>query len=399
MIARALRFAWLRVRREPGRTALAVLGVTAIGALLFDMLMLSNGLLVSFRERLDRSGFDVRVAASESAVVTGPPIERASALVAELKRLPPVAAVQRVSLGSADVDGDTSGRHVAVIGVDLGAPVPWTIQSGRAPLDTDAPPALVVNRNMARQFGLEAGSGLTLRGRCGGDSAPLPFTAGVVAIAEFQNDAANALTAAASYRSLAALCGGADADQADLLLVTSKRSRGADAAAIAVREAAPALYVVTNEQLVERFGRIEFSYFRQLSSVLTTVTLFFGLLLVAVLLTVSVNQQLGEIAALRALGLSRARVMAGVFCESLLLIGIGGAAAVPLGGVLSLWLDGILRSLPGIPGDAHFFVFTPRALALHAALMVAGAAAAAVYPMRLVAALPVAATLRREIGS
>ena len=49
MIARALSFSWLRVRREPGRTALAVLGVTAIGALLFDMLLLSNGLLVSFR--------------------------------------------------------------------------------------------------------------------------------------------------------------------------------------------------------------------------------------------------------------------------------------------------------------------------------------------------------------
>lgn len=399
MIARALGFAWLRVRREPGRTALAVLGVTAIGALLFDMLLLSNGLLVSFRERLDRSGFDVRVAASDSAVMSGPPIERASSLVAELARLPQVAAVQRVSLGSADVEGNASARHVAVIGVDLHAPVPWTILSGRAPLDVDRPPALVVNRNMARQFALGAGSALTLRGRCGVDSAPLPLTSRVVAIADFQNDAANALTAAMSYRSLAALCGGRDADHADMLLLASKRASGADAAALAVREAAPGLYVVTNEQLVERFGRIEFSYFRQLSSVLTTVTLFFGLLLVAVLLTVSVNQQLGEIAALRALGLSRARVMAGVFCESLLLIGIGGAAAVPLGGLLSLWLDGILRSLPGIPGDAHFFVFTPQALALHAALMAAGAVMAAVYPMRLVAALPVAATLRREIGS
>ena len=398
MISRAVSFAWLRVRREPGRTGLAVLGVTAIGALLFDMLMLSNGLLVSFRERLDQSGFDVRVAASQGAIMTGLPIERASSLMERLKRLTQVAAVQRVSLGSAVVEGDLADRRVAVIGVDLGAPGPWTIVNGRAPLDADPTRALVVNRNMARQFGLDAGSTLRLRGRCGGDAAPLPFTARVVGIADFQNDAANALTTAVSYRSLGVLCGGA-ADQADMLLITSKRGRGPDAAAMAVRDVAPDLYVVTNAELVERFGRVEFSYFRQLSSVLTTVTLFFGLLLVAVLLTVSVNQQLGEIAALRALGLSRARVMAGVFCESLLLIGLGGAAAVPLGGMLSVWLDGILRSLPGIPGDAHFFVFTPRARALHAALMVAGAGAAAVYPMRLVAALPVAATLRREIGS
>jgi ABC-type lipoprotein release transport system permease subunit len=88
-----------------------------------------------------------------------------------------------------------------------------------------------------------------------------------------------------------------------------------------------------------------------------------------------------------------------VFCESLLLIGIGGTAAVPLGTVLSWWLDAILRSLPGIPADAHFFVFTARAVFLHAALMTTGAVAAALYPMRLVAVLPVAATLRREIGS
>jgi putative ABC transport system permease protein len=400
VIARALRFAWLRVRREPGRTALGVLGVTAIGALLFDMLLLSNGLLVSFRDRLDRSGFDVRVMASESPVMAGPPIEQVAPLTSALRRLPVVAAVQRVSFGSADVEGHVSSRRIALAGVDLAAPVPWAIVRGRGPLDADAPAGLVVNRNLARQFGLDVGSAVSLRGRCGGASAPLPLATRVIATADFQNDAADALTAAMSYRALATLCGGGDGDRADILLVTSRPgSGGPDAVAAAIRGLAPSLYVVTNEQLVDRFGRIEFSYFRQLSSVLTTVTLFFGLLLVAVLLTVSVNQQLGEIAALRALGLSRARVMTGVFCESLLLIGIGGTAAVPLGTVLSWWLDAILRSLPGIPADAHFFVFTARAVFLHAALMTTGAVAAALYPMRLVAVLPVAATLRREIGS
>jgi putative ABC transport system permease protein len=399
MIARAFRFAWLRVRREPGRTSLAVLGVTAIGALLFDMLLLSNGLLVSFRERLDRSGFDVRVLGSESAVVAGPPIDGVSRLTASLRQLPAVAAVQRASFASAQVEGHATERRVSVAGVDLSAPLPWTIVQGRAPRDTDAPPGLVINRTMARTFGLELGAALSLRGRCGGESPPLPIAARVVAVADFPNDAADALTAAMSYRALTTLCGTAT-DQADALLVTSNATAGgADAAAAAIRQAAPSLYVVTNAELVDRFGRIEFSYFRQLSSVLTTVTLFFGLLLVAVLLTVSVNQRLGEIAALRALGLSRARVMAGVFCESLLLIGIGGTAAVPLGMVLSLWLDAILRSLPGIPADAHFFVFTGRAVVLHAALMTAGAVAAALYPMRLVAALPVAGTLRREVGT
>jgi ABC-type lipoprotein release transport system permease subunit len=127
MIGRALGFAWLRVRREPGRTALAVLGVTAIGALLFDMLLLSNGLLVSFRDRLDRSGFDVRIMGSDSAVMTGPPIEEASAIAARLKQLPSVAAVQRLSIASADVEGTDTAERVAVAGVDLDAPLPWTL--------------------------------------------------------------------------------------------------------------------------------------------------------------------------------------------------------------------------------------------------------------------------------
>ena len=397
---RAMAFAWLRVRREPGRMALGVLGVTAIGALLFDMLLLSNGLLVSFRERLDRSGFDVRVISSESAVIAGPPIEDVSARVARLERSPSISAVQRVRVGSADVQGRASGRHIAIAGLDFSAPVPWTLLEGTMPHGGTSPAPLVINRNLARDFHLAVGSEVVLAGRCGEASRPLPVDARVAAIAEFQNDAADALTAATSSDAAAALCGERGDDRADMLLIRSNPAAGGpEAAAAAARAVLPGLHALTNDQIVERFSRVEFSYFRQLSSVLTAVTLFFGLLLIAVLLTVSINQQLGYIAALRALGLTRMRVMAGVLCESALLIGIGGAAAVPVGGLLSLWLDRILRSLPGIPADARFFVFTAHALAIHGALLVVGAVLAAIYPMRLVAALPIAATLRREVVS
>ena len=47
-------------------------------------------------------------------------------------------------------------------------------------------------------------------------------------------------------------------------------------------------------------------------------------MLITVLLTVSVNQRLGEIAALRALGFSRRRMAADVLWESVLLVGLGG---------------------------------------------------------------------------
>jgi hypothetical protein len=96
-------------------------------------------------------------------------------------------------------------------------------------------------------------------------------------------------------------------------------------------------------------------------------------------------------------GLSRARVVAGVLFESVMMVGAGAILAVPVGLALSVWLDGILRGLPGIPTDVHFFVFESRALVSYAWLLGGASIGAALYPMRIVATLPIAATLRREV--
>src|ERR671921_433730 len=132
-----------------------------------------------------------------------------------------------------------------------------------------------------------------------------------------------------------------------MLLVASTGDAAATAAAVS--RARPDLAAMTNADVVGRIQQTGFTYFRQISTVLTTVTLSFAVLLIAVLLTVSVNQRLGEIAALRALGFSRGRVVADVLCESALIVGIGGALSLPLGWALALRLDGILKQMPGIP--------------------------------------------------
>ena len=154
---------------------------------------------------------------------------------------------------------------------------------------------------------------------------------------------------------------------------------------------------ITNEQIVARMQAQGFTYFRQISAVLSAITLLFGFLLITVLLTVSVNQRLAEIAALRALGFSRMRAAADVFVQGALLVGIGGVLAVPLGMALSIWLDRILKAMPGIPAAMHFFVFEPRTLVTHAALLLATTLLASAYPMWLVARLPIASTLRNEV--
>lgn len=406
----ALRFAWLSLARQPARSLLGIIGLTAIGALLFDMLLLSRGLVLSFGELLERSGFDVRVLASDAPPFAGPRIVGASALARDIASIPGIDAVLQLRVRDAEVVAaskdlqptlESGTAHVEFIGSDPQGRSMWTIVEGQdLRIAPASPSAIVVNRPLAQRLGLRPGSSLFLRGRCGDDSNALPpvqFT--VVGIAEFPFDSASSFTAAGTLSDADRLCAEQNADRAEMILVRSKPQAGAPAAAAAIRAAHPELYIVTNDQLVERFSRVEFSYFRQISTVLATVTMFFGFLLVTVLLTVSVNQRLVEIAALRALGLSRFRVAAGVVWESIMLVGIGGAAAVPLGAAVSVWLDGILRSLPGLPVGLHFFVFQPRALAIYAALLAVASIGAAGYPARIVAVLPIAATLRREVVS
>jgi putative ABC transport system permease protein len=127
------------------------------------------------------------------------------------------------------------------------------------------------------------------------------------------------------------------------------------------------------------------------------MTVVFAFLLVGTLLTVSTNQRLGEIAALRALGIGRPRIASMLLYESALLVGGGGVLALPLGGMLAFGLDRILRQMPGVPERLHFFVFAPGALALHLALLAATAIIAASYPIWLTARLPIASTLRHEV--
>jgi putative ABC transport system permease protein len=223
------------------------------------------------------------------------------------------------------------------------------------------------------------------------------LTYGVAGIAEFPFDENAALTAATRLAGFRRLCGQHGPDEADLFLVAARERHGPQAAVRAIRGLRPDLHAFSNEEMVERFQQVGFSYFRQISTVLSSVTLFFGFLLITVLLTVSVNQRFAEIATLRALGLSRRRVVLDVLCQSVLLVGAGGALSLPLGMALAAWLDTILRALPEIPASLHFFVFHRRALWLHAALLGFTALAAALYPMRLVARLPIAATLRDEV--
>ena len=406
---RSIAFAWRRLVRQPGRAGLGVLGVAAVGALLFDMLLLSRGLVVSLADRLDRVGFDVRVTTGDALSVAGDRIEHVSAVVAKVARLPQVEAVVSMRIGDGWVLWPELRVPLTIIGATPGQNAGWQIVEGRNLHESRGTlPPVVVSRSVlsatmrasGRTATTEIGRTLTVRGDClDGMSALPPVEFEIVGVGTFPLDGASSRTAAVAPHHLAQVCGDQGADEADFLLVASRPAFGAAVTARAVGDALPELYVFTNQDLLDEFYRVGFSYFRQISTVLATVTLVFGFLLISTLLTVSVNQRVTEIATMRAMGFSRGRIVADLVYESAMLVGAGGVLALPLGGVLAVVLDDILRAMPGLPLDLHFFVFEPRAVAAYAGLLTVTAVVAAVYPARLATRLPIAATLRDEVVS
>ena len=388
-----LPFAWRSLVRQPARSTLGILGVAAVGALLFDMLLLSQGLVLSMRDLLDRMGFDIRVTAQEPLPGRGPDLADAPDARRAIAALPSVRSVTSIRSEDASLHRNGAGEPGAMfIAVD-GPTHPWTLVQGR---DIAADDEAVVNRHAAERLALEPGSLVEVSASCGGRiEAPPRVTFRVVGIVNVPFEPPQRAAVATTIPGLESACGGTRDGSADFLAVVSAGDTTAALAAIA--EARPDLRAFTNEQIVGRLQQGGFTYFRQISTVLITVTVSFALLLITVLLTVSVNQRLGEVAALRALGFSRRRVVLDVFCESALIVGIGGVLSLPVGWLMASALDRILKRMPNIPADLHFFVFQPDALVIHAALLCATAVLAALYPMQLVARLPIATTLRNEV--
>ena len=210
----AMGFAWRSLVRQPARASLGVLGVAAVGALLFDMLLLSQGLVVSMRGLLERTGFDLRVTATDVLPGQGPLIAEAVARADAIARLPSVRSAIALRLANAFIEGKTPrGLITSFQGVGGSGVRPWTMLRGR---DVGGGPEIVINENTSARLRIGPGDRVTLRGVCSGEREALPpvqFT--VSGVAEFPFDTPNGATAATTLDMLASACGGNEANQAD----------------------------------------------------------------------------------------------------------------------------------------------------------------------------------------
>ncbi len=184
-------------------------------------------------------------------------------------------------------------------------------------------------------------------------------------------------------------------DRASLILVKARSDADAPALALRLREEFPGLEVYSVADLV-KFFKQRLVYFRQLSYILGTLSLIVSVLLISTLLAITVNERLGEIATLRAIGIARATIIRQVLLEGALLTGVGAGLGMLLGLITARYLDSILTSFPGLPAAFSFFVPRRESIVTAGLVVLLTGGLAGLYPAWLAARAPIAATLRSE---
>jgi putative ABC transport system permease protein len=184
-------------------------------------------------------------------------------------------------------------------------------------------------------------------------------------------------------------------DRASLFMVGVREGATGDSLQRWIEDAVPRVDAISTREALARVDE-RLSYFRQMALILGAVSLLVGFLLVTTLVTVSVNQRIGEIAVQRAIGIARSHVVQQIVIESLVISTLGAAFGLALGLATARWLNAILASFPGLPTAIDFFLFQPRAAWTALALLIVSGLLAGVYPSWRAASLPIARTMREE---
>jgi putative ABC transport system permease protein len=383
--------------RHRSRTILAVLGVAIAAAMLLDMVMLASGMRESFRELLMTRGFEIRLAPKGTLPFdTDATIADVGAVTEILRRNPDIEAISpvmgsSVHIPTGEADGNVSS---AVLGIDPLVQGDYELLAGE---DVTRAEAIVANDYLLERLGAKIGD--TLEVATGYDPQTRSYTGQrrlvVTGRVRFIYGATQQPGSAVRRETLEEMLEPERRDRASLFMVRLRE--GADAEQVRAWIAAE-LPNVTAISIATAIAQVDqrLSYFRQLAFILGAVSLFVGFLLVTTLLTVSVNERAGEIAVMRAVGVSRAHVVQQIVIEGMAISIAGAVLGLALGLVTARYLNAILAAFPGLPMAIDFFLFQPRAAWSALALLVASGIGAGIYPAWRAASLPIAESLRRE---
>ena len=383
------------LRRRPSRTLLAVLGVAVSAAMLLDMVMLATGMRESFRTLLTARGFELRLAPRGTLPFdTDATIGNAGAIATTLRSNAAIGAISPVLGASLHLPrGDSTITSVG-LGVHAAVQGDYELLEGREPLAGDA---MVVNDDLLHALGARVGDSVQV---AVGYDPQLRLYAGrrTIAItgrARFLYLSRGQRAAALPLETLPARHGASRRDRVSLFMVDV--TPGADAEAVRewIEKAVPSATAISTATAIAQVDE-RLSYFRQLSFILGAVSLGVGFLLVTTLVTVSVTERIGEIAVMRAIGVSKLHIVQQIIVEGIAISIVGAIAGLGLGLVTARYLNSILAAFPGLPTAIDFFLFQPSAAWTALGLLALSGIAAGIYPAWRGASLPIAETLRRD---
>lgn len=390
-----LTLAFASLVRHRARTILAVLGVAVSAAMLLDMVMLSTGMRESFRSLLLAQGFQLRLAPKGTLPFdTDATIRDADSLLALLRARPEVERVSPVLGGQLHIPTPVGAVTAAALGVESAVQGDYELIEGRAPA---APNELVANDATLRAIGKTIGD--TVSAAAGYDpqlralSGVRPLL--VVGRVRFVYMAADQRGISLPLATLRAMRGADAQDRISLAMVRLRPRTDAEAMRTEVERLLPRVTVVSTADAIRQVDE-RLSYFRQLAVILGAVSLIVGFLLVTTLMTVSVNERIGEIAVMRAIGVRRGRVVAQIVLEGTAIMAVATPLGLALGLLTARYLNSILARFPGLPERIDFFLFQPVAAWTALGLLIASGILSGVYPSWRGASLAIATTLRQE---
>lgn len=383
--------------RHPVRSGLALLGVAISAALLLDMVLLSGGIERSFEKLLLSRGYQVRVSPKGTLPFdTEATFGNTASTVAGIRRTPGV--VQAGPVLGASVFARHQGVLIPLVayGIDPTAQGIYVVEEG-GDLSLGDSAHVLLGKPAARRLGARLGDTLVLVGRLDPQVVAPARSVRVVVrgLVHFLYDAKDQPSIALTLPMTQGLGGSHLADRASMILVRAGDGVDTGTVVAQLRRDYPDLGVNTVGDLVAKF-RERLAYFRQLSLILGSIALIVTVLLVGTLLAITVNERLGEIATMRAIGVSRATVVSQVMAQGITLVLPGGVLGVFLGLGTARWLDAILTSFPGLPAAISFFVAEPRQLTIAAMTLLVTGLLAGVPPAWRAATAPIAATLRSD---
>ena len=376
--------------------------------MLADMLMLGRGIEQSFAELLESRGYELRVTPRGTLPFdTEATVPGFAGLRDSIEAVDGVALVSPVLAASATVEavGEGDGRaaegragvQVLALGMDPEDRSLYRLTGGASPgpgeVLTDPGVAAVLGAGAGPEAGAGVGDLVRLRTARGGEVWGRGGALRVSGVGEFVFAARGDRQVLLRLSDLQALS--AQEDRVSFAMVRIDAGSDPDSVRAAILARVDRVEIVTLGGIAERLSD-RLAYFRQVALVLASISLVVAVLLVGTIAAVSVSERLGLIAAMRAIGVSRRRIVAGLTAETVALCVVGGAIGIALSVVVAGRLEAILSDLPGLPLAVRFFVVRAESLATAFALLVAAGTVSGLVPALNASRLEVAALFHKE---